>query len=220
MGRLNGTLIIAMLACAWQPVMASPAGLPGDTLKPVVESRDSAAIGIVQVSGKKNPGGAQIDWNIPVGDDLKQVNIQYSTDGNHFTTISTARAGTTSFKDDWPSSRSTAYYRLEILRDEKPAAYSAIVVISTENSSSYILLQTNPISQVAKLKISSLTAQMFSAEWRTSQGTLIQSQPFQVSAGVNLIQLQAPDDLIAGNYYLRVMSEDKKQRQLFRIVKQ
>jgi hypothetical protein len=83
-----------------------------------------------------------------------------------------------------------------------------------------IQLLTNPVTDIATIKIVHTTDQPFLAEWRNGRGELIETSSFKVLKGMNSIKLVVPAGIDKGLNYLRVMSEDKKVRQLFRIIRQ
>lgn len=173
----------------------------------------------IQLIVTKTIKGANLSWKGSTTT-LQPFSIQFSSDGNRFTTIYKNTNPDNSFQDTWPAGRVAAYYRIEFVLPSGTNAYSNIVMIATATQAAAIQLQTNPVIDQVKLKIANPVAQSFTTEWRSAQGTLMQTQNFAVSAGVNFLQFAPPSDATPGTYYLRVISDDKKQRQLFRVVKQ
>ncbi len=94
------------------------------------------------------------------------------------------------------------------------------LMVSSSTQSTSIQLLTNPVTDIAKLKIVHSINQQFIAEWRNGQGLLVETQNFNISPGINNIQLVTPTGIAPGINYLRIYSDDKKERQLFRIIRQ
>lgn len=101
-----------------------------------------------------------------------------------------------------------------------PLLVNSSVSQKTIIQQSSIQLLTNPVTDIATLKIVHTTDQPFVAEWRNGRGDLIETNSFKVLKGINTIKLSVPEKTDKGLNYLRVISEDKKVRQLFRIVRQ
>ncbi len=185
-----------------------------------LQAEDSLSKLSSTISAKKILKGALLEWNLQPHGEVKQVNIQLSDDGNIFRTIHMAKPANNMFEDGWNPGRQVAYYRLEILWKNNTVTYTSEATAGRYLQNNSIILLTNPFTEQVRFKVSTDVSRNLSAEWRSAQGTLIETQNFTASAGSNIIQLTPPGSITPGTYYLRVMNDDKKMRQLFRVVKQ
>lgn len=151
------------------------------------------------------PLTVQLDWSAVNETAGRQYDLQRSSDGHTFSTITTlmavadGSAADYSFTDHLPSGSSgNWYYRLQV-RDQAKFSWSAVRELTIDAGDKVLRIYPNPATD--HINLSTGTVSDWQAEILSADGSLVQRETFRQSS---LLYLPFRNRLAAGAYFVRL----------------
>lgn len=135
-----------------------------------------------QLTGNANNNRHELNWIYEAGEQVKEVNIQYSADGQNFSNLVTLNTQSKTFS--WkPNTQKRLYYRAQAITvaDER-AYYSNMITLQPKNEQG-IKLRSNLINNVIELT----TGKEYAYTLMDQTGRLLQQG--RINAGLNRIDV-------------------------------
>lgn len=161
-------------------------------------------------TGKRINGIVQLTWKTSTEDNVSHFDIQKSTDGIAFQTISKVLAGKYNYQafDDMPGETDT-WYRLQIVDKDGKTEYSNIIKIGRDSSlESEIIIFPNPATGTINFKG---IAANYTVKIISSTGTLVKQQ--QVINKINIA------DIRPGLYYIVIYDNNGNKKMISKFIK-
>lgn len=179
-----------------------------------------------EIKGKQNI----LHWATATEESNMGFEIQRSIDGIDFSKIgfvnTKAADGNSNAKinynfTDAAYTSNTNYYRLKQIDKDGKFNYSNIIVLRDENapSLSKIIIYPNPAKNMLNVKIASNGTNQIALLVTDLKGKLLLNKITNVGNGESIIQVDV-SHLAAGTYFLKLLSENGKENQIRKFVKQ
>lgn len=163
-------------------------------------------------SGNVANNKAALTWNVADNETGSHFEIERSTDGKGFKTISTMftsnQAGNATYTyADAGFVSSGSYYRIKVINKDNTTSYSKIISIkgSTAVDNKIVLMQ-NPVQSSLNFTFTSAADEANEVAIYNLAGVKMYSQKVQARKGTNSVSLSLDGKLIRGNYILTVQS--------------
>jgi len=199
---------------------------------PVVVSTASCpsvlAFNLVGFTGQRKGDDVLLQWHITGDNTVKGFTIERSTNGRDFIVAGNVTAGTNNssynFTDNVPYLGCVSlYYRLKETTNDGGIVYSniAIITCNANDVSDYVLQATpNPVRAGSNIKLS-FTAPMYVTKAKIIiSNALGQAGTMGISntGGLNMVVLPIQFNMIAGTYFIKIVS-DKWISKTIKIIK-
>ena len=170
--------------------------------------RSALPIRSVTLSGNSLNNRHQLSWNIVADEQIQTQEIEMSTDGTNFRTLTVQNGAARSFSQEI-TDNNTRYYRLRITSVINQTAYSNIIAIKNNGKGS------NPfiVSTFVNSQVSVTAAENYQYRLADANGRIILSG--KGAQGINRIETAR---LASGMYILQLISNNYQQTE--RIIKQ
>jgi len=178
----------------------------------IVITACTVPVKLISFSANKTKLGNQLIWSTTSNSTALSYIIERSTDGIHFTSISSVSANKTNKYQytDATSSVGAVYYRLRFVEATSFVSYSSVVkVSSTSIEASSISVYPNPVtsSQDFKLNVQSVENKNVQIQIVGIDGKIVATQKATIVAGSNLISLNS-NTLKQGVYFVKCISDE------------
>lgn len=170
-------------------------------------------INLKSFSGKVVDCRASLDWTTTTETNSKYFAIQYSPDGNNFTTVATVPAAGTTYGDQSYSKTvelkaSENYYRLEMVSTDDNTRYSKVVMLKSgacpfAGPASMKVFPNPVVDQTIELTVSNAKAGTVQVELMDVLGKPVQSFSQKLHIGENHLRLKLLFKA-QGVYFLKV----------------
>jgi alpha-mannosidase len=166
-------------------------------------------------NGDKIQGLNMLKWKTTGEISFKKYELQRSTDGQQFTTITSAAAKLGSinsyeFTDKNINAGTPYYYRLKMINGDNSFNYSETILIKADKAASNIVLYPNPVNNVLKINFILDKQTRCNVNVINTAGVVIKTvAPPLFERGNNYYTLPVKD-LPAGEYIVTVEAGDKK----------
>lgn len=157
---------------------------------------------ITEMDGIADKCNAQVKWSTSNETNLKQFEMEVSTDGVKFEKAGTIRSSSTGkYQFNTTQGAGKAYYRLKIIDKDGSVTYSKIVPITTECNNKVVKVFPNPVrlDQLLNVNIAGYEASV-KGDLYSATGQLVKS--YVLKNGPNSLSVE---NLAQGFYTLRVL---------------
>lgn len=192
-----------------QPVAAAITGLTGSTELPLTIINTGLALAasdiILQCTRQSN-GYGYINWDLKMDiSTVKELQLEKSADGRHFTKISSYPAANANHIDaDLFSGKN--YYRLKVIYNNDKFEYSAIAaIINSATGFDIVNLMPNIVNTTAQLNITSAKKTKLNITITDMAGRSVYKQLYNAAAGSSLYTVNV-SLLAAGMYNLTAVT--------------
>lgn len=165
-----------------------------------------------------------LQWSVKEEHNVAHFEVEYSTDGAHFTTLSkvyskgnTAGINSYQFTDDANSVSVNRYYRLKITGTNGAYTYSNVIRLNLQNLQ-VIRIQPNPFEKVITVQLYLQRAERIQLRLVDMYGRVVYHAAEQLSKGTHSLTVQVPAGLAAGTYIMSLLAgtDDLYQQKLLK----
>ncbi len=176
---------------------------------------------LLSFDGSVRNESADLIWRTSSEVNVKQFELERSTDGSRFGQIGTVKAENTSGKHNYAYTDAGfgklsvpyVYYRLRMVDLDGSSKYSNIVRLSRNYIVSSLKVYPNPVSYMLQLQVQSAVPGNFTLLVHDASGRLMLSRQYNVTRGAQTLSL--PVQLLAkGWYVLSVQHADGSVREV------
>jgi Secretion system C-terminal sorting domain len=157
-----------------------------------------------------------LTWKTTNEINLKNFDVERSTDGIHYTRMTTVTAANTA-----QSSYSTVdninglnaekiYYRLKLNDNSGKSSYSNVIIVQLKMSNTLISTYPNPFTSQVNIQTESAVKGSATITLFDGTGKLVKHLDTNLQAGTNYITLDNLQALAKGVYYLEIINGNKK----------
>ena len=169
---------------------------------------------LISFSGNRSTSVTQLKWvtaNEETGD---RFEVERSTDGLHFETISNLNANgglnnEYAFTDNF--SASNIYYRIKITSSTGHSFYSRVIVFNNNELLTGIRLMGNPVSSSLVVQATVQQAGKLQLKLTDMSGKTLLQENIVISAGINQLSIPLPYGLLNGTYMLDVSGNEMRK---------
>jgi autotransporter-associated beta strand protein len=203
------------------PPESLPYATPGDIISQEVTSFSPFAFGfsydvilpvkLVSFGGQLQGTAGRLNWQVANLADLKDFELQYSTDGHSFSKLaSIAASGSDTYLYTHASLQTGAnFYRLKVNDKNGSSFYSQVVVLNVGAIKTQIIgLKNNPVFSDVTPLILSATSQQAKAIITDASGRLIGTQQTTLAQGSNQWRINGVQMSVAGLYFITIKTAD------------
>lgn len=156
-------------------------------------------------------GVVNIVWNVANEIDMKQYEVERSSDGRYFTSIQTiATLGDASYRvmDDHPLATGT-YYRIKSISLNGQVDYSTIRFVPAASASFSIIAYPNPLEtgKVLSIEVTNQEASYYHVRLYNGWGQSVFETDWHAEIGISNHSMHLPTQLTSGAYQLEIISE-------------
>lgn len=189
-------------------------------------AQQTTSMGFLFFNGKPAGTKAELVWETIQELTVSKFNVQRSTDGDHFTTISqfAAKGDTSStvkckysFTDPFVANTETVFYRLECLDVNGNPYYSKVLPIQFKRSKNMVILSSNKVSQTLWLDVTISEKRRTSFIITNTSGNIVSQQSVSCEKGMLRKDIDV-SHLPAGTY--TVLVSNGSETQFARFLKQ
>ena len=182
------------------------------------------AVNGVKLNGTIQQDQSQLQWETTAGFAADAFVVERSIDGSNFKSIGTAKASVNAatsksvyyFTDAAPVAGKN-FYRLRLVKAGKADAYSNIITLQL-NSSSSISVIPNPVQDQFEVKFGKISqSATYQVSLRGSDGRLLMSQSVHISAGESK-RFQRPANTPTGVYYLQTINLTTNEQNVSKLI--
>lgn len=181
--------------------------------KVVFKTTSTLPINFTKVNAIQSGSGINVAWTVSSEIAVKNYTVEHSTDGIHFTVISTQQAAAnnaTTVNYSWLDPSPTAganYYRINSLSFSGEQHYSYMIKVLNDKKESSIVLVSNPIHNgVINLQFNNQVKGMYTVRVFDNIGRLIKNTSIEHGGGNSSQSIVLPNMLAKGLYQLEVQN--------------
>ncbi len=172
---------------------------------------------LVQFLATKNDDGSvKVSWATSQEENSNYYDVERSGDQSTWTSIGTVKAKgfssttTNYFLTDKSPVNGTGYYRLKMVDLDGKFTYSKTIPVTTDQTSTALVIYSNPFSDQIRLKINVSRPQNLVLTVTDMLGKTYITQSYQAQSGDNYVNLQ-PSTSSSGMYILRIQGDTYNQ---------
>lgn len=170
---------------------------------------------LVSFNGNLNKNKIQLHWMIAENETAKHFEIQRSTNGSDFTTVSvvngTQKSGTETYGFSEITSSARVLYRLKMYDVDSKAEYSKTLVFTTENSNQRSLkVVTNPVKEKLVISFTNTGSEVAQVNIYDNLGRIMQRQSLNAVEGVNTSTIALNANYRPGLYIVELITKAGK----------
>lgn len=169
-------------------------------------------------TGSLENENVQLKWTTAKGFAADKFIIERSTDGLNFNSIGTMNVAANNnntvsqyYFSDISAPSGNIFYRLHIVKSNRPAAYSNVIEISSKGKVS-ISVMPNPVTDVFTVKFQHAITANYNMSIVSAEGRMIFSNNYPIRTG-DAKTIQRPHGSVTGVYFLliRNLATDEKE---------
>lgn len=190
----------------------------------VVDCGDPLVTQFISFTGRLNDNDALLNWTTGNEDEALYFDLEKSYNGHEFTTLATlegynngeAEMNTYAYVD--PELKGTAYYRVRMRNALHQSVYSKTIRLSTLTTGFSFVSVINPFNNELIFDIASDHNSRAETELVDQLGRIVKQKSYEISTGVNHLELDDTRSLAAGIYVLRIRCGDQLlQRKVMKV---
>ena len=183
----------------------------------IVFSAPNPLPAITFIKGYQQKGNINLEWKVAAEKDISQYEIEHSTDGIHFTNISTVSAngnnGSNQFYTgiDVNAVFGYNYYRVRMVGNNGSQQYSDIVKVNMESVSPVITIFPNPVQgRMVNIQLTAMAEGIYTVRLLNNMGQSLLEQRFTYMGGTNTRQVHL-GNTAKGKYSLEITGPDNNK---------
>ena len=158
--------------------------------------------------------GNQLSWTVTSQQNVKQYEVEYSTDGSRFNKIATIRAGSGAGDITYKylhveSQNSDAFYRIKSIDNDGAYKYSNVELVKAQRLLTKITAYPNPTTGLFSLRLNAPINGTVDIKVYNSIGSLMMQEKQTVRQGNNNLTMNI-SKLGAGNYQVVCEGQNRK----------
>ncbi|MDB5222115.1 MAG: hypothetical protein JWN83_782 [Chitinophagaceae bacterium] len=173
-------------------------------------------LSILSFAGKYNNGIARLNWTTAYEKDVKLFEIEKSYTGSNFYKAGyvNAIAGNQtnqsySYNDSSILSR-IVYYRIKMINNDLSFKYSDVIAMYTDKDISVSTVNPNPFKESVTVTINAERNMLLIISISDMMGRKVRSVSYAAHAGINLVNINALNNLSKGTYLLEINSAGER----------
>jgi hypothetical protein len=187
------------------PILVNAFNVPGacGTLPVTITSFSASPVGT----------GIRLDWDIEQAIDFSLFEVQYSTDGNNFTTLGLVAFDPNQMAYEFLHTNITQvnYYRLKLVDQSGNFTYSKVLVVRENSVMKDIHLYPQPAKNYVTVQLTAAARQTTRLEIYNSSGSKLKEKQVNLFAGTNNFILDLEENIPAGIYVVRIRVDGRMQ---------
>jgi uncharacterized repeat protein (TIGR01451 family) len=165
-----------------------------------------------------------LQWSVKDEHDVNYYEVEYSTDGTHFTTLGRVNSkgnntgtNTYQFADVANTASLIRYYRLKVAGTSGDYTYSTILKLSLKNLQ-VARIMPNPFDKVINVQLFLKRAEKVSIRLVDMYGRVVYRTTEALGKGTHALSVQVPGGLATGTYVMELMAgaDDLYQQKLLK----
>ncbi|HMI77345.1 MAG TPA: T9SS type A sorting domain-containing protein, partial [Ferruginibacter sp.] len=189
----------------------------------VVQTKTTALpLTLLEFNGRLSNNNALLTWKTTNEMNVQSFDIERSTDGRNYSAIGNAVALNTTginnynYTDNNIASLGAPliYYRLKQKDISGRFSYSGIIVLTPDNTKSFVLFYPNPVISEANITITINKKEQVQARVIDNAGRILKQQQWNLSAGSTSFSFDL-ETLAKGIYYLELKGESINEQKQF-----
>ncbi len=176
----------------------------------VFRANNVLPVSFVSVNAFRQNQSILVEWQVDNENGLKEYEVEHSTDGVHFSTLSSLAAlniakAAYQFQDNNPAAGNN-YYRIESLGLDGKGIYSAVVKINNQNVKSSISVYPNPlVGDNMNLQLTGQPSGKYQVRLFNSAGQSLLFQTVEHPGGNFTEMIHLHSNLAVGVYQLKII---------------
>jgi hypothetical protein len=169
----------------------------------------------VSIAANRTAAAVNVAWKVAGERNVKNYEVQRSTDGNHFTTIATLAAQGNSSVDlnytlsDAAAPATAVFYRINSVDQDGQNKFSSIVKVNAGSAKQGFVILSNPVREaLINVQFKEQLVGRYSIRLVNGQGQTVLSSSVNHSAGSSNESLTLPATITNGMYWLMIVSPD------------
>ena len=169
-------------------------------------------INLISFEGDANCS-ADLRWKTSDEQHTKQYDVEYSTDGIHFTAVASVNSNKSNTESLYQynyvlGSGTDYFFRLKVINDNGSSFYSEVISLTKQCTGSFsVNISPNPVAEYIYVTIMQPVAGNTTIRIINAAGALVYKEVKKLDAGENKIQLPLTKKLSKGVYILKAENE-------------
>ena len=170
-------------------------------------------VGLLSFEASPENSTAALKWKMSSEQQIKQYDIEYSSNGNDYTTVASVNSNHSDSESLYQynyalTSAATHFFRLKIIANNGSYTYSQVLNVNKECVGSFsVNLSPNPVAENLYITIMQPLAGTTNIRILNPAGALIYKDSKTLNAGENKFKLDIINTLPKGVYLLRAENE-------------
>jgi hypothetical protein len=176
-----------------------------------IASASPLPIKLLSFSGSIVNKKAQLNWSVAENETGDRFEIEKSTDGRTFVSMSTLfttdKIGTEAYSfRDGAELTATAYFRLKVINKDNSVSYSKIVTLKndTEITANTLTLVQNPVATTLQFQYKASTAGINKLVIYNTAGMMVMSTNVSLQKGSNAVSINIDNKISTGTYFVEI----------------
>ena len=183
----------------------------GDRFMIVFRNTNPLPVNITSIKATQKATTVVVDWTVENEINLKEYQVQKSTDGRNFETLNIVKANNSkaySSIDNAPS-QGANYYRVVSISNDGKKQYSSIVMVKFGVKNSSVGVYPNPIKgNTINLQLQNIDKGDYELQVINTVGQVLFSKAIQHNGGTATQTVQLPSNFAKGNYVLKLANQE------------
>ncbi len=169
--------------------------------------------GLVRIQAYQKDKNIQVDWMVSLEQNVKNYEVEYSTDGIRYFKVSTVKAtnkGSIEQNYLWLHEKPVIgdnYYRVKCIFNTGEHKYTTIAKVTISNGNSFSIYPNPVVNQTINLQLNNQPAGNYNIRLINNDGKNLLATIIRHSGGTGNYKINLPTAIINGNYKLEIRSE-------------
>jgi hypothetical protein len=169
-------------------------------------------VNITSIKATQKDNNVIVDWTVENELNIKEYQVQKSTDGSNFDGLNTVKANNSKAysSTDFTPVQGANYYRVMSIGDDGSKKYSNIVVVKMGGRNSIVSIYPNPIKgNTVNLQLQNIDKGDYEMQVINTLGQVLFSKLIQHNGGSATQTIQLPNNFAKGNYVMKLANQEK-----------
>jgi hypothetical protein len=169
-------------------------------------------VNITSIKATQKDNNVIVDWTVENEVNIKEYQVQKSTDGSNFDGLNTVKANNSKAysSTDFTPVQGANYYRVMSIGDDGSKKYSNIVVVKMGGRNSIVSIYPNPIKgNTVNLQLQNIDKGDYEMQVINTWGQVLFSKLIQHNGGSATQSVQLPNNFAKGNYIMKLANQEK-----------
>ncbi|MBS4044495.1 MAG: autotransporter-associated beta strand repeat-containing protein [Chitinophagaceae bacterium] len=182
----------------------------GDRFMIVFRNTNPLPVNITSIKATQKATTVVVDWTVENEVNIKEYEVQKSTDGRNFETLATVKANNSKAYNSIDNTPSEAanYYRVVSIGNDDKKQYSNIVLVKFGVKNSEVAIYPNPIKgNTVNLQLQNIDKGNYELQVINTIGQVLFSKAIQHNGGNATQTVQLPSNVAKGNYVIKLANQ-------------
>ncbi len=184
----------------------------GDRFMVVFKPTTPLPVNITSIKATQKENNVVVDWTVENEVNIKEYQVQKSTDGRNFEVLETVKANNSKAYSgiDVSPNQGANYYRVMSIGDDGKKQYSNIVLVKVGRRNSSVSIYPNPIKgNRVNLQLENIEKGNYDLQVINTLGQVLLSRTIQHNGGSATQSVQLPNNLSKGNYVIKLANQER-----------